>query len=360
MARSSAIILTDLDPTSSAASTTPLLQSRRGPFAPKLEPRVFDLVVSHLLTAAVTAVIVYRVCRTGADRPALPTPAKLVQVCHALAKRRWTQRCRAAAKACTKSRGRPPVPDVLVQHILQIKRENPTYGKARIAAILTKSLGVPVAPNTVQAVLRRHPPPRSPETPPSKQWVAFLHAVIGRSASMDFKVVNDTSGRQIYILSILHHARRELLVCNATYSPTSAWIAQQLREAFPFDTAPRYMILDNDPHFTNAVGRILPSMGVIPKLIKPSVPKMNPFVERFNRTLTEELLDRLPILSDMQMIRLLREYRVYYNTARPHTANAGEPPIFTRPPANDTGIIPARIKPVAWLGGLHHSDKAAA
>ena len=252
------------------------------------------------------------------------------------------------------------MPDALERHILQIKHENPSYGKQRIAALLTQGIGVPVSANTVAAVLKRHPPPDFfPAATMGLPWRAFVRAVCGRAGALDFKIVTDVFGRQIYILSILHLARRELLICNATHHPTQAWITQQLREAFPFDTAPKYLFLDNDRLFAHGVARSLPAMGIKPVRITPGRPQMNAYIERFNRTLTTELLDRIPILSARQVARLLQEYRQFYNTARPHRANGGEPPLHIPRPANDAGI-PDRIASVPYLGGIHHAYRRAA
>lgn len=251
------------------------------------------------------------------------------------------------------------MPDALERHILQIKRENPSYGKQRIASILSHAVGAPVCANTVAAVLKRHPAPPFSAAQAGSRWRSFVNAVCGRAATLDFKVVNDVFGRQVYILSVLHLARRRLLVCNATHNPTSDWITQQLREAFPFDTAPKYLFLDNDPLFANAVATTLPAMGITPVRIMPGRPQMNAHIERFNRTLTTELLDQIPILGAHQLIRLLHEYRRFYNTARPHQANGGEPPDHMPAPANDTGV-PDAIASIPWLGGLHHEYRRAA
>ena len=60
---------------------------------------------------------------------------------------------------------------------------------------------------------------------------------------------------------------------NATYNPTSAWvIQQQLREAFPHDTAPRYLIFDRDSIFSPAAVELMKAMGTKPVRISYGSP----------------------------------------------------------------------------------------
>ena len=254
--------------------------------------------------------------------------------------------------------GRPRIDKSIEQIILHIKAENPSYGAERIAALVTEQLGVPVSESTVRNVLKRNPSSRKPS---GQSWATFLANHRHLLASMDFKVTFDWRARPLYILSVIDHQRRRLVRCCSTRHPTSDWVAQQMREAFPFDEAPAMMLMDHDSIFLPIVKHTLPAMGV--QVVRTAVgcPRQNGTVERFNRTLTEELLDHVVPLDETHLNRLLAEYQTFYNTARPHQANQGQAPEQAAA-ANDASFVPGtlRAETVPWLGGLHHSYRRAA
>ncbi|HYC42789.1 MAG TPA: integrase core domain-containing protein [Noviherbaspirillum sp.] len=260
--------------------------------------------------------------------------------------------------------GRPRLCASVRRIIVAIKTQNPRYGAGRISAIVSNQLGMTVSKSTVRNVLKRHRfRPTTPPGPLSTQsWKSFLNNQRADTASMDFKVVFDWRARPVYILNIIDHARRKLLACRATYHPSSSWVAQQLRNVFPFDKHPRRVLMDNDSIFLPIANTTLPNMGI--EVVRTSVrsPWQNGIVERFNRTLKEELLDHIIPISDRHLNRLLAQYQNFYNTARPHQANTGESPCAGKRAANETaytrGILCAEALP--WFGGLHHSYRLAA
>jgi putative transposase len=82
--------------------------------------------------------------------------------------------------------------------------------------------------------------------PPSQTWRTFLKNHVGMLASMDFFVVPTVTFRWLYVFIVLTHARRRVVHCHATTTRTVAWASRQLRQAFPFETTPRYLIRDRD------------------------------------------------------------------------------------------------------------------
>ena len=84
---------------------------------------------------------------------------------------------------------------------------------------------------------------------------------------MDFFTVPTISLKVLYGFFVIEHGRRRVLHFNATSNPTEAWVIQQLREAFPFDTAPKYLIFDRDAIFSTAVTRFVRAMGAKPRRI---------------------------------------------------------------------------------------------
>jgi hypothetical protein len=120
-------------------------------------------------------------------------------------------------------------------------RDNPIWGAPRIQAEL-RLLGYDVAEATVAKCMGR-PCHRKP---PSQTWRTFLKNRAGTLVSMDFFVVPTITFRLLYVFVVLSHARRRVVHINITTAPTAAWVAQQLRQAFPFETVPRYLIRDRD------------------------------------------------------------------------------------------------------------------
>lgn len=158
--------------------------------------------------------------------------------------------------------GRPRIAPSVEQIIIDIKMANPRYGAERIAAMVSKQLGVPVSESTVRNVLKRHSGKSQPTRPPSQRWETFLKNHRECLASMDFKVTFDWRARPLFTLSVLNHHRRQLIYCRCTYHPTAEWVAQQMREAFPFDEAPARMLMDHDSIFLPVIKNTLPAMGI--------------------------------------------------------------------------------------------------
>jgi transposase InsO family protein len=259
--------------------------------------------------------------------------------------------------------GRPRIDASVEKIIIDIKAANPSYGTKRISFMVTQQLGVEVSQTTVRNILKRQQrQPSKPAAPKGQRWKDFLKNHRHVMASMDFKVTFDWRARPLYIFNVIDHHRRELVVCRATYNPNSDWVAQQIRDAYPFDEAPKMMLMDHDSIFIPVMNKTLPNMGI--KVVRTSIgcPWLNGVVERFNRTLTEELLDCVIPQSALHINQLLRQYQAFYNTARPHLANDGQSPIQEVNAANDVAFTPGtlRVEAIPWLGGLHHSYRRAA
>ena len=142
-------------------------------------------------------------------------------------------------------RGRPRI-DTEIRRLIRLMAQD-GWGAPRIHAELTK-LGFIISEKTVSRYM-----PRLPAEPDQvKRWVAFLHHK-DDIAAMDLFTVPTASLRLLYGFFVIEHGRRHIVHFNATFHPTSAWVMQQLREAFPYDTAPRYLVLDRDSIFSPAV-----------------------------------------------------------------------------------------------------------
>jgi putative transposase len=246
-----------------------------------------------------------------------------------------------------KSRGQPGRPSIAAEVrrlIRRINRENPLWGAPRIRAEL-HLLGHDVAKSTVARYMTRRK-----DKPPSQTWRTFLRNHVGSLASIDFFVVPTVTFRLLYAFVVLRHDRRRVVHCNVTEHPTAAWVAQQLREAFPYDEAPRYLIRDRDSIYGAEVRRCLKSMGIEEVVIAPRSPWQTPFVERLIGTLRRELLNHVIVLNARHLRRLLQSYLEYYHRARCHRSLDQNAPI---PRAVDPPSA-GRVVSIPMAGGLHH------
>lgn len=277
------------------------------------------------------------------------------------------------ADKCTegKRRGRPPTPEFIVDAILAIKRDNLRYSAGYISRMLSGGeLKFSINKDTVRAILKLHgfsPSPRGKRPPREEEpgWLTTIHNQY--VMAIDFKCVLDMAGNTLYILNLIDHGRRVLHWSRATYTPSSDWVAQQLRNAFmDLDVLPESIVMDRDSIFRPIVKQTLPNMGIKPIRIGYKCPWQNAVVERFHGTLETDLLRYVQPLNDRHLNRLLNEYRKYYNTARPHMANGVEPPVLpdqANIPADkdaDYFKAPRKLVRKKWLGGLHSSYRWAA
>jgi hypothetical protein len=118
-----------------------------------------------------------------------------------------------------------------------------------------QELGLTVSSTTVA----KYPGRR--DGPPSPTWRTFLTNHVSQLASVDFFTVPTATFRVLFVFVVLLHHRRHIVHVNVTAHPTAAWTAQRLREAWPWDTAPRFVIRDRDTIYGSDLRRAAQSMG---------------------------------------------------------------------------------------------------
>ena len=150
-----------------------------------------------------------------------------------------------------------------------------------------------------------------------QRWLVFLRNHRDSLVRMDFFTVPTVTFGLLWVLVVLHHARRRILHLGVTEQPDASWITQQLREAFPFGTAPRYAILDRDGKYGHAVPAALRNLGVEPVRTAPRSPWQNPYVERFGGTLRRELLDKIIVFNLTQLRSSVRWMGFWSELQRP-------------------------------------------
>ena len=145
--------------------------------------------------------------------------------------------------------GRPRVDSKVLALIRRMAAANRLWGAPRIHGELLK-LGIEISERTVS----RFVPKR--ETPPSQTWRTFLANHAADLIAIDFFTVPTIRCRVLFCFLILAHHRRRVVHFNVTEHPTSTWTAQQLVDALPWDSAPRFLLRDRDRMVTNsAAGR---------------------------------------------------------------------------------------------------------
>jgi len=231
--------------------------------------------------------------------------------------------------------------------------ENPSWGAPRIHGELTM-LGFDVSERTVSRWMRRAP--RSPE--PAKQWAVFLSNHREAIAAMDFFTVPTLAFGLLYCFFVIAHDRRRILHWNITRHPNSVWVMQQLREAFPYDSSPSYLIFDRATNFNNEVVDTIKTLGIEPKRTSFRSPWQNGVAERWVGNCRRDLLDHVIVLNERHLRRLMKEYVHYYHDDRTHLALAKGTPAGRE--ANENPGADHTVVSMSRLGGLHHRYDLAA
>ncbi len=249
-------------------------------------------------------------------------------------------------KSRRKSAGRPPISPEIRGLILKMTAANPLWGAPRIHGELLK-LGIKISERTVSNLMPRRKP-----MPPSQTWRTFLKNHMMNMVSIDFFTVPTATFRILFVLVILSHSRRRVVHFNVTAHPTANWTAQQIIEAFPWDTAPRYLLRDRDSIYGSYFRRRLKNMGINEIMTAPRSPWQNPFVERLIRSIRNDCLDHVIVLNESHLKRILSSYFRYYHNDRSHYRLEKDTPsgrLVQSRPAESSKIIE-----LPRVGGLHH------
>jgi putative transposase len=127
-------------------------------------------------------------------------------------------------------------------------------------------------------------------------------------AAMDFFTVPTLTFGILQCFFVIAHDRRRIIHCNVTRHPSSAWISQQLREAFPYDSTPSYLILDRAANFNEEVISTVKSFGIQPKRSSFRSPWQNGIAERWVGNCRRDLLNYVIVLNERHLNRLMSEY----------------------------------------------------
>ena len=207
--------------------------------------------------------------------------------------------------------GRPTVAREVRHLIRRMCRENPSWGAPRIHGELLK-LGINIAESSVSKYMLRGC------KPPSQTWRTFLENHLQQLVSIEFFTVPTLRFQVLYVFLVLAHDRRRILHFNVTAHPSAEWTGQQLREAFPFDQLPRYLLRDRDAIYGGNFRREVTDMGIQEVLSTPRSPWQRAYMERVIGSIRRECLDHVIVFDESSLRRILRSYLDYYHRSRTH------------------------------------------
>jgi putative transposase len=268
---------------------------------------------------------------------AIVQPATVIRWRREGFKRYWTRKSRAGLG------GRPPLAREVRDLIRRMSRSNPTWGTPRIRSELAK-FGIELSRATVAKYMIRH------RKPPSPTWRAFLDNHLKDLLSIDFFVVPTATFRVLFGFLVLAHDRRRVVHFNVTSSPSAEWTAQQIVQAFPEESAPRYLLRDRDGTYGKCFRRRVRDLGIKEVLIAARSPWQSPYVERLIGSLRRDCLDHVIILNEQHLRRVLRRYFSYYHRTRCHLSLDGDAP----KPRAVQGPELGKVIELPEVGGLHH------
>jgi transposase InsO family protein len=240
--------------------------------------------------------------------------------------------------------------------------DNPTWGHRRIQGELV-GLGHTVAASTVWRILRRagvDPAPRRADA----TWRQFLHTHASTILACDFFAVDTVLLQRVYVFFCVELSTRTVHVLGATRHPTGPWVAQQARnllmdlgdQASQF----RYLIRDRDTKYTDQFDRVFTGTGAEIVKIPPRAPRANAVCERSIGSARREVTDRMLILNERHLARVLAEYETHFNAHRPHRSLHQRPPN----PENPAGVVglaaDTTVRRTPILGGLINEYRTAA
>jgi len=245
--------------------------------------------------------------------------------------------------------GRPAIDPEMRELIRTMSRNNIGWGAPRIHGEL-RMLGIRVFESTVAKNMIRL------QKPPSQTWRTFLDNHVSELVSVDFFTVPTATFRVLYVFVVLRHERREIIHFNATYHPTAEWTARQLVEAFPFDTAPRYLLRDRDSIYGKRFRTRVNSLGIEEMISAPRSPWQYPYVERIIGSILRECLNHVIIFNERHLRQVLKSYATYYHGARTHLSLDKQSPVPRSIELPEQG----RVVAIPHVGDLHHEYRRAA
>jgi putative transposase len=220
--------------------------------------------------------------------------------------------------------GRPPVTPEIVELVLHIAKESPTWGYDRIQGALA-NLGHRISDTTVANILKAHGIEPAPDRRRQSTWKTFLAAHWDVLASVDFTTIEVWTRNGLvtcYLLFVMELATRRVHFAGCTPNPDEEWMLQVARnlsdaeEGFLHGTT--YLLMDRDAKFSEAFRVILEQAGVKAVRLPPRSPNLSPNLERFMRSVKDECLHRLIFFGEAALLKAVRAFVLHFHAERNH------------------------------------------
>jgi transposase InsO family protein len=239
--------------------------------------------------------------------------------------------------------GRPGTGKDIRDLVRKMANANPTWGSPRVHGELQK-LGIKISERTVARLMPRK------RKPPSQTWRTFLDNHVKDFVSIDFFVAPTVTFRILFVLVILAHDRRRVVHYNVTEHPTAYWTGEQIIQAFPGGSEPRYLLRDRDSIYGQDFRERIRAMGIEEIRTAPQSPWQNTFCERLIGSVRQDCLNHVIILGESHLRRILARYFRYYNKYRTHLSLAKDAPEPRSIQKSELG----KVIEIPEVGGLHH------
>ncbi len=239
--------------------------------------------------------------------------------------------------------GRPGTGKDIRKLVCKMADANPTWGSPRIHGELQK-LGIKISERTVARLMPKQ------RKPPSQTWHTFLDNHVKDLVAIDFIVVPTATFRILFVLVVLAHDRRRIVHFNVTEHPTARWTGEQMIQAFPDGTEPKYLLRDRDNIYGEEFREQIQAIGIEEIMTAPRSPWQNPFCERLIGSVRRDCLNHVIILGESHLRKILARYFDYYHKYRTHLSLDKDAP--ERRPIQDA--ILGEVIEIPEVGGLHH------
>jgi transposase InsO family protein len=280
--------------------------------------------------------------------PTIFTPDTILRWHRELVARKWDYSERR------QKLGRPPVSQEIIELLLRMARENPTWGYDRLQGALA-NLGHRISDSTVANILREHGLEPAPERKRQTTWHAFLKAHWDVLAAIDFTTIEVwTRGGLVtfYLLFVMELASRRVQLAGCTSHPTEAWMLQVGRNLTdPLDgflRHKRYLLMDRDSNHCQAFRDMVEQAGPRCVRLPPRSPNLSAHLERFMRSIKEECLGRMILFGESSLRNAAQEFISHYHAERNHQGLGNRLIEPGEEASSETGKIGCRER----LGGM--------